>query len=151
MAGVFNGLFGLGRSREEDSPSRKLRELFESYAGLAREKQFALEEFLEAGSVKGPARLSLPSKTLSLDGGRFVYAVQILGTRADGDNTWLWAWANPGPQGQGFASELLSSVEKVRAAAVSAALEIVDVRPSHLPGAEGNQEYFLHARKNPLE
>jgi 23S rRNA (cytidine1920-2'-O)/16S rRNA (cytidine1409-2'-O)-methyltransferase len=43
------------------------------------------------------------------------------------------------------------AVEKVRAAAASAALQIVDVRPSHLPGAEGNQEYFLHARKNPLE
>jgi 23S rRNA (cytidine1920-2'-O)/16S rRNA (cytidine1409-2'-O)-methyltransferase len=39
------------------------------------------------------------------------------------------------------------AIEKVRAAAVSAGLEIAGVRPSHLPGAEGNQEYFLHARK----
>jgi 23S rRNA (cytidine1920-2'-O)/16S rRNA (cytidine1409-2'-O)-methyltransferase len=43
------------------------------------------------------------------------------------------------------------AVQKVRAAAVSAGLEVTGVRPSHLPGAEGNQEYFLHARKNPLE
>jgi 23S rRNA (cytidine1920-2'-O)/16S rRNA (cytidine1409-2'-O)-methyltransferase len=43
------------------------------------------------------------------------------------------------------------AVEKVRAAARVSGLEIAGVRPSHLPGAEGNQEYFLHARKNPLE
>lgn len=28
-------------------------------------------------------------------------------------------------------------------------LKLLKVRPSRLPGAEGNQEYFLHARKNP--
>jgi hypothetical protein len=89
--------------------------LYEAHAGLAREKQFALQEFLEAEAGRGPWSLSLSSRTLSLDGGRLVYAVQTLGTRADGDNTWLWAWANPGPQGQGFPSELLSSVERVRA------------------------------------
>jgi 23S rRNA (cytidine1920-2'-O)/16S rRNA (cytidine1409-2'-O)-methyltransferase len=43
------------------------------------------------------------------------------------------------------------AVEKVRAAAMAAGLEILGMRPSHLPGAEGNQEYFLHARKKPLE
>jgi 23S rRNA (cytidine1920-2'-O)/16S rRNA (cytidine1409-2'-O)-methyltransferase len=43
------------------------------------------------------------------------------------------------------------AVEKVRATAIEAGLEILGARPSHLPGAEGNQEYFLHARKKPLE
>jgi 23S rRNA (cytidine1920-2'-O)/16S rRNA (cytidine1409-2'-O)-methyltransferase len=43
------------------------------------------------------------------------------------------------------------AVQKVRTAAVNAGLEVTGVRPSHLSGAEGNQEYFLHARKNPLE
>ena len=43
------------------------------------------------------------------------------------------------------------AVQNVRTAAVNAGLEVTGVRPSHLPGAEGNQEYFLHARKNPLE
>jgi 23S rRNA (cytidine1920-2'-O)/16S rRNA (cytidine1409-2'-O)-methyltransferase len=42
------------------------------------------------------------------------------------------------------------AVEKVRAAAIADGLEILAVRPSHLLGAEGNQEYFLHARKKPL-
>jgi 23S rRNA (cytidine1920-2'-O)/16S rRNA (cytidine1409-2'-O)-methyltransferase len=39
------------------------------------------------------------------------------------------------------------AVEKVRIAATLANLEILGVTPSRLPGAEGNQEYFLHARK----
>jgi predicted rRNA methylase YqxC with S4 and FtsJ domains len=39
------------------------------------------------------------------------------------------------------------AVEKVRIAATGAELEILGVAPSHLSGAEGNLEYFLHARK----
>ena len=41
------------------------------------------------------------------------------------------------------------AIEKAHRAAGSAGLECLGVRPSHLPGAEGNQEYFLHARKSP--
>jgi 23S rRNA (cytidine1920-2'-O)/16S rRNA (cytidine1409-2'-O)-methyltransferase len=39
------------------------------------------------------------------------------------------------------------AVEKVRIAATIAGLDILGVSPSRLTGAEGNQEYFLHARK----
>lgn len=39
------------------------------------------------------------------------------------------------------------SIAAVREAAAALPLEVLEVRPSHLPGAEGNQEYFLHARK----
>src|SRR5713226_3570138 len=39
----------------------------------------------------------------------------------------------------------------VREYVESVGLEHVGVRPSRLLGAEGNQEYFLHARKKPLE
>ena len=42
------------------------------------------------------------------------------------------------------------AVAQVQQAAEIAGLECLDVRPSHLTGAEGNQEYFLHARKKPL-
>jgi 23S rRNA (cytidine1920-2'-O)/16S rRNA (cytidine1409-2'-O)-methyltransferase len=41
------------------------------------------------------------------------------------------------------------AIEKVRHAAEAAGLECLRVRPSRLSGAEGNQEYFLHARKRP--
>jgi len=43
------------------------------------------------------------------------------------------------------------AVAGVRKAAVAAGLAILGARPSCLPGAEGNQEYFLHARKKLLE
>ncbi len=39
------------------------------------------------------------------------------------------------------------AVASVRRAAESLGLIVLGVAPSHLPGAEGNQEYFLHARK----
>jgi len=39
------------------------------------------------------------------------------------------------------------AVERVKAAAVEAGLLVEAVRPSRLPGAEGNLEFFLHARR----
>lgn len=38
-----------------------------------------------------------------------------------------------------------AAIESVSRAAQGAGLEILGVRPSRLPGAEGNQEFFLHA------
>lgn len=43
------------------------------------------------------------------------------------------------------------AVSAVRKYAVSIGLECLGVRPSRVPGAEGNQEYFLHARKKSVE
>ncbi|MGB0037121.1 MAG: TlyA family RNA methyltransferase [Candidatus Acidiferrales bacterium] len=39
------------------------------------------------------------------------------------------------------------AVDRVIAAAKQEGLEVLGVRPSRLPGAEGNQEFFLHARR----
>jgi 23S rRNA (cytidine1920-2'-O)/16S rRNA (cytidine1409-2'-O)-methyltransferase len=39
------------------------------------------------------------------------------------------------------------AIERVRAAAEAAGLHVEGVRPSRLTGAEGNQEFFLHARR----
>ena len=39
------------------------------------------------------------------------------------------------------------AVDRVKEAAAQCGLEIIGVKPSRLPGAEGNQEFFLHARK----
>ncbi|MGB2635389.1 MAG: TlyA family RNA methyltransferase [Candidatus Acidiferrum sp.] len=41
-----------------------------------------------------------------------------------------------------------SAISSVRTAAEALGLAVLGVSPSHLPGAEGNQEYFLHARKS---
>ena len=43
------------------------------------------------------------------------------------------------------------AVAAVRVAASHLGLEVLGTRPSRLPGAEGNQEYFLHARKKAME
>ena len=43
------------------------------------------------------------------------------------------------------------AVASVREAALHLGLEVLGARPSRLTGAEGNQEYFLHARKKSLE
>jgi 23S rRNA (cytidine1920-2'-O)/16S rRNA (cytidine1409-2'-O)-methyltransferase len=39
------------------------------------------------------------------------------------------------------------AIESVQSAAVGLGLRAFGVKPSHLAGAEGNQEFFLHARK----
>jgi 23S rRNA (cytidine1920-2'-O)/16S rRNA (cytidine1409-2'-O)-methyltransferase len=39
------------------------------------------------------------------------------------------------------------AIKRVRAVAETFGLHVEGVRPSHLTGAEGNQEFFLHARK----
>jgi len=39
------------------------------------------------------------------------------------------------------------AIERVRAAAESAGLQVEGIRPSHLKGAEGNQEFFLYAKR----
>jgi 23S rRNA (cytidine1920-2'-O)/16S rRNA (cytidine1409-2'-O)-methyltransferase len=39
------------------------------------------------------------------------------------------------------------AIDGVLAAAAQAGLEAIGVRPSHLSGTEGNQEFFLHARR----
>jgi predicted rRNA methylase YqxC with S4 and FtsJ domains len=42
------------------------------------------------------------------------------------------------------------AIERVKAAAAEAGLSVEGVRPSRLLGAEGNREFFLHARLAPL-
>jgi hemolysin TlyA family protein len=39
------------------------------------------------------------------------------------------------------------AIASVQSAAESLALQIFGIKPSHLPGAEGNQEFFLHTRR----
>ena len=39
------------------------------------------------------------------------------------------------------------AIERVRTAALAAGLSVAGVRPSRLTGAEGNQEFFLFARR----
>jgi 23S rRNA (cytidine1920-2'-O)/16S rRNA (cytidine1409-2'-O)-methyltransferase len=40
------------------------------------------------------------------------------------------------------------AISCVQAAALACGLQVRNVHPSHITGAEGNQEFFLHARKH---
>ena len=57
------------------------------------------------------------------------------------------------PPGGVVADERLreKAIEKVCEDVESLGLAVLGVQPSHLLGAEGNQEYFLHARKKSVE
>jgi 23S rRNA (cytidine1920-2'-O)/16S rRNA (cytidine1409-2'-O)-methyltransferase len=43
------------------------------------------------------------------------------------------------------------AIDSIRAAAEKARLLVLGVRPSRVPGAEGNQEFFLHARRDSIQ
>ena len=77
------------------------------HAALSTEKQRALA----AALGDGPWRYSIGAGTISLDGGRFVLPIQLLGTQAEESNTWLWAWAN---EASNFPPELLTSANRLR-------------------------------------
>ena len=85
----------------------RLHGLCARHAALSREKQQAL-----AGALgDGPWRVSLGDGTISLDGGRLVFPIQVLGTQAEGSNTWLWAWAN---EASNLPPGLLESANRLR-------------------------------------
>jgi 23S rRNA (cytidine1920-2'-O)/16S rRNA (cytidine1409-2'-O)-methyltransferase len=43
------------------------------------------------------------------------------------------------------------AIERVAQAAAALGLQILEVKPSQLPGTEGNQEFFLHALAGPVD
>jgi hypothetical protein len=85
----------------------RLHRLCAAHAALSSEKQGALTSALG----DGPWHLSIGSGTISLDGGRFVFPIQLLGTQSEESNTWLWAWAN---EASNFPPDLLTSVYRLR-------------------------------------
>jgi len=89
--------------------------------------------FISAGKVLGPAA------SVAIEGATFLILVK---PQFELDREEI------GPGGI-VSDESLheKAIAIVRQAASSAGLECLGVKPSQLAGAEGNQEYFLHARK----
>jgi hypothetical protein len=85
----------------------RLHDLCAAHAALSSEKQRALA----AALGDGPWHYSIGAGTISLDGGRFVLPMQLLGTHAEESNTWLWAWAN---EVSNYPPELLTSANRLR-------------------------------------
>jgi len=69
--------------------SPKFKFLLSRYAGIALARQLALADFL--GQHSWGVDITAGTVTFSPGG---TYPLQILGTEAAGDGTWLWAWAN---------------------------------------------------------
>ena len=89
--------------------------------------------FISAGKVLGPAA------SVTVEGAPFLILVK---PQFELDR------AEVGPGGiVSDASRHEKAISIVRQAASSAGLECLGVKPSQLTGAEGNQEYFLYARK----
>jgi 23S rRNA (cytidine1920-2'-O)/16S rRNA (cytidine1409-2'-O)-methyltransferase len=89
--------------------------------------------FISAGKVLGPAA------SVAVEGATFLILVKPQFELDRGEI---------GPGGiVSDASLHEKAISIVQQAAASAGLECLGVKPSQLTGAEGNQEYFLHARK----
>lgn len=69
-------------------PTAKFADLFTRYAAYGYLRQFALAK--QVGSKNWHA--DMKAGTISF-GGKESHAMQVLGTEAYGDNSWLWAWA----------------------------------------------------------
>ena len=69
--------------------SPKFKFLLSRYAGISLAKQLALGDFL--GQHSWAVDIEAGTVTFSPGG---TYPLQLLGTEATGDATWLWAWAN---------------------------------------------------------
>ncbi len=81
--------------------------LFEEHAAAVVERELALGDLLGEHNWW----LDLTAGTISF-GDRLVCPVQVLGTEAESDQTWLWAWAN---SMSNIPAPLLRAAERLRA------------------------------------
>jgi hypothetical protein len=120
--GFFRKLFGgSGRqspanpSDDPTNPGADLKRLFETHAALAREKQYALEEFL---GDSGQCRLSIDTGLIHftdpVNKRLSTFPIQLVGSESAIDHTWLWAWAND-PVMRACPIELLRWVKQLQA------------------------------------
>ena len=88
---------------------------FARYSAIAFARQLAFADFLGDHDW----HVDIPAGTVEFGEDR-VYPIQLLGTEADGDNTWLWAWAN---EESNLPDEILHDCRAIRAAGEDKQLE----------------------------
>ncbi|HEU4329216.1 MAG TPA: hypothetical protein VFS21_39115 [Roseiflexaceae bacterium] len=104
--------------------------LFEEHAAAVVERQLALGELLGEHNWW----LDLNAGTISF-GERLVCPVQVLGTEAEADQTWLWAWAN---SMSNIPAPLLRAAEQLRALGEREAIRELSDRMVSLDHANGH-------------
>src|SRR5262245_46505624 len=81
-------------------------DLFARHVGSATARQLALGDVLGERSWAVDVR----GGTATFD--ELTFPVQLLGTEAEGDNSWLWAWAN---EASSLPESILRSARQLRA------------------------------------
>jgi hypothetical protein len=99
----------------------RFQDEFARYSAIAFARQLAFAEFLGEHDWQADTQVG----TVDFGEGR-VYPIQLLGTEADGDNTWLWAWAN---EQSDLPDAVLQDCRAIRAAGAEKQLEEL-VEPS---------------------
>lgn len=69
-----------------------LSSLLSKYAGVAHARQLAFADFLG----KSNWQVDIERGSASFGPGK-AFPIQLIGSEARNDNSWLWAWANPQP------------------------------------------------------
>lgn len=97
-----------------------MEELFPRYAATSIARQLALGDFI-AGR---PWNINIPAATIAFgDNQEDKFAIQLLGSHATGDDSWLWAWAN-------YQSRLPATIIKDSETLKDRAKELNDLRLS---------------------
>lgn len=105
-----------------------LRALYERHVARSLDKQLHLSELVEEANWE----FALQEGLLSFSNG-LEFKVQLLGTEADGDRSWLWSWAN---QTQGIPAELLEDARALKA--LGEAQDVHELREPSFPQAQAD-------------
>jgi len=105
-------------------------ELFARHVGSATARQLALGDVLGERSWA----VDIGQGTATFD--ELTFPIQVLGTEAEGDNSWLWAWAN---QASSLPESVVRSAHRLRAMGQDRGPEFLVSRGFSLNAISGRQ------------
>ena len=113
----------------------KFRTLLSRHAGASLARQIAF------GDVIGDAAWEVDMGAGVIAFGVRAFSMQVLGTEAEGDQSWLWGWANAA---SGIPEPLLRSASELRAFGKSEGIDVLSERSFPL-ARKGGHELALFA------
>lgn len=105
-------------------------ELLSRHVGSATARQLALGDVLGERSWA----VDIGKGTATFD--ELSFPIQLLGTEATGDNSWLWAWAN---EASSLPESILRSARRLRALGLEQGLRFLTTRGFPLDGLSGHE------------
>lgn len=128
-------------SKKESKMSSKFRSLLSRYVGTAFAKQLAFADLL--GERNWGVDIS---EGRAMFGDDLSYPIQLLGTEAEGDASWLWAWAN---EGSHLPSALLHACHQIRDFGIKEQIPELEHRSFPLCVASGHMISMVASEMNP--